>query len=92
MYSVESLAPPYCYAAAIMCRIFGNDNSARFLIHMVPLIHAAINSKIMDWSVILSDKMANRILDYRKNKNSVNMLDNYKICHIKWWLNHFMNP
>ena len=39
---------------------------------MVPLIHAAINSEIMDWSIILSDKVANRILDYRKNKNTGN--------------------
>ena len=72
MYSVESLAPPYCYAAAMMCRLFGNDNSTRFSIQMVPLIHAAINSEIMDWSVILSDKIANRILEYRKDKDTGN--------------------
>ena len=65
MYSVDSLLPPYCYAAAMMCRLFGNDNSARFSIQMVPLILAAVNSDIMDWAVILSDRMANRILDYR---------------------------
>ena len=48
MYSVESLSPPYCYAAAMMCRLFRNDNSARFSIQMVPLIHSAMNSEIMD--------------------------------------------
>ena len=72
MYSVESLTPPYCYAAEMMCRLFGNDNSARFSIQMVPLIHVVINYEIMDWSVILFENMANRILDYKKNKNSVN--------------------
>ena len=70
MYSVESLSPPYCYAASMMCRLFGNDNSARFSIQMVPLIHSAINSEIMDWVVIIFNKIANRILDYRKDKNT----------------------
>ena len=48
MYSVDSLLPPYCYAEAMMCRLFGNDNSSRFSIQMVPLIHFALNSEIMD--------------------------------------------
>ena len=26
MYSVDSLLPPYCYATAMMCILFGNDN------------------------------------------------------------------
>ena len=72
MYSVDSLLPPYCYAAAMMCRLFGNDNSARFSIQMVPLILAAVNSDIMDWAVILSDRMANRILEYRQEKTAGN--------------------
>ena len=66
MYSVESLSPPYCYAAAMMCRLFENDNSARFSIQMVPLIHSVINSEIMDWAVILSDKIADQIFEYKK--------------------------
>ena len=72
MYSMESLASPYCYAAAIMCRLFGNDNSARFSIQMVPLIHAAINSEIMDWQVIFYENISNRILEYRKDKDTGN--------------------
>ena len=72
MYSVESLSPPYCYAATMMCR-FGNENSLRFSIQMVPLIHSTVNSEIMDWSVILSDNIANRILEYKKDKDTINM-------------------
>ena len=68
MYSMESLSPPCFYVAAMMCTFFGNDNSARFSIQMVPLIHSIVNSEIMDWSIILSDKIANRILEYRKDK------------------------
>ena len=52
MYSVDSLLPPYCYAPAMMCRLFRNNNSTRFSIQMVPLILAAVNSEIMDWSEI----------------------------------------
>ena len=35
---------------------------------MVPLIEAVVNSYIMDWATILSDKMARKILYYRKNR------------------------
>ena len=72
MYFVDSLLPPYCYAATMMCRLFGNDNSARFSIQMVPLILAAVNSDIMDWAIILSDRMVNRILEYRQDKTAGN--------------------
>ena len=72
MYSVESLSPPYCYAATMMCKLFGNDNSSRFSIQMVPLIHSAVNFEIMDWADIISDKIANMILEYRKDKNTGN--------------------
>lgn len=67
MYSVDSLASLYCYAAAMVCRLFGSPNYARFSIEMVPLIEAAVNSFIMDWETILSNKMASQILDYRGN-------------------------
>ena len=48
MYSVESLASPYCYVAAMMCRLFGTVNSKKISIEMVSLIKAAISSYIMD--------------------------------------------
>ena len=50
LYSVDPLLPPYCYVAVMMCRLFWNDNSARFSIQMVPLIQSAVNSEIMDWA------------------------------------------
>ena len=68
MYSVESLASPYCYVAAMMCRLFGTVNSKKISIEMVPLTEVSINSYIMDWETILFDKMARKILDYRKNR------------------------
>ena len=68
MYSMDSLASPYCYVGAMICRLFGAFESARFSIEMVPLIEATINSFIMDWATILSDKMANQILDYIRNR------------------------
>ena len=82
MYSVESLSPPFCYTAAMMCMLFGNDNSARFSIQMVPLIHFAVNSEIMDWAIILSDKIANRILEYRKDKDTGNKTPFYFCAYI----------
>ena len=82
MYSVDSLSPPYYYAATMMCRLFGNDNSARFSIQMVPLIHSDVSSEIMDWAIILFDKIANKILEYKKDKNSGNSTPFYFCAYI----------
>lgn len=65
---MDSLASPYCYVGAMICRLFGASDSARFSIEMVPLMEATINSFIVDWATILSAKMANQILDYRRNR------------------------
>jgi len=64
-YSVDSLCSPYCYAGIMMCRLWGLHDSANFTIEMVPLMEVACNSEIMDWSLILSDKLATAILDFR---------------------------
>ena len=48
MYSVDSLASPYCYDATMMCRLFGSSNSTKFSIDMVPLIEVALNSFVTD--------------------------------------------
>lgn len=58
MYSVESLASPYCYVVAMVCRLLGSPDYAIFSIEMVPLIEVMIKSFVMDWKTILSDKMA----------------------------------
>ena len=68
MYSEDPLASPYCYVGAMICRLFGIHDSAKFSIEMVPLMEAIINSYIMDWVTILSNKISNQILDYRKNR------------------------
>jgi len=68
MYSIDSLASPFRYDGAMICRLFGVSDSARFSIEMVPLMEATIKSYIMDWETILSNKMANQILDYRRNR------------------------
>lgn len=47
-YSVDSLCYPYCYVGAMMCRIWGLHDSAKFTIEMVPLMEAAVNSEVMD--------------------------------------------
>lgn len=54
----------------MMCRIWGLYDSSQFSIEMVPLMEAAVNSEIMDWGNILSDKLANSILEFR-NKTRI---------------------
>lgn len=69
-YSTDSLCSPYCYAAVMMCRLWGLHDSSSFTIEMVPLIEAACNSDIMDWGNIMSDKLATVVLEFR-NKTRV---------------------
>jgi len=69
-YSISSLASPYCYAAVMMCRLWGLHDSSIFTIEMVPLIEAECNNDIMDWGNILSDKLATAVLEFR-NKSCV---------------------
>jgi hypothetical protein len=64
-YSNDSLASPYCYAGIMMCRLWGLHDSANFTIEMVPLMEAAVNSIIMDWATILSDKLVVAVRDFR---------------------------
>ena len=66
-YLVDSLCSPYCYAGIMMCRLWGLHDSANITIEMVPLIEAACSGEIMDWAVILSDKLAKAILDFRSD-------------------------
>ena len=48
-----------------MCRLWGLPDSANFTIEMVPLMEAAVKSIIMDWATILSDKLAQAVLEFR---------------------------
>jgi len=66
-YFVDSLSSPYCYDGAMMCRMWGMHDSVKFTIEMVPLMEAVVNSYVMDWANILSDKLASAILDFRFN-------------------------
>ena len=74
MYSVDSLASPYYYVGALMCRLFGVHNSAKFSIYMVPLMEATVHDYIMYWANILSDKMATEILEYRRKRSVVSQV------------------
>lgn len=47
-YFVDSLASAYCYAGIMMCKLWGQHDSAKFTIDMVPLMEAAINGYVMD--------------------------------------------
>lgn len=47
--------------------MWGMHDSAKFIVEMVPLMEAVVNSYVMDWANILSDKLATTILDFRSN-------------------------
>ena len=65
MYSTGSLTSPYCFAAAMLCRLFGKPDINKFSSEWLPLLNAAVNATIVDWAKILSDNLATAIFNYR---------------------------
>jgi len=68
MYSIGSLTSPYCFAAAMICRLFGKPDINKFSPEWLPLLNAAVNATIVDWAKILSDNLATTILNYRSKR------------------------
>jgi len=64
MYATGSLCSPYCFTAAILCRLFGKRDINKFSSKWLPLLDAATNGTIMDWAQILLDNLASAILNY----------------------------
>lgn len=48
MYHVASLANPYNYASAMLCKLYGLPNNDKFSIEWILLIDACVNSHIMN--------------------------------------------
>ena len=65
MYSTGSLTSPYCFAAAMLCRLFGMPNINKFSSEWLPLLDAATNATIVDWAKIFSDNLVTAIVNYR---------------------------
>ena len=69
MYSTGSLTSPYCFAAAMLCRIFSKPDINKFSPEWLPLIDAATSSEIVDWAKILSDTLYMAVLHYRSKRS-----------------------
>ena len=68
MYSIGSLTSPYCFAATMLCRLFGKPDINKFSSEWLPLLDATINATIMDWAKILSDNLATAIVSYQSKR------------------------
>ena len=69
MYSTGSLTSPYCFAVAMLCRLFGKPDINKFPSEWLPLIDAATNSEVIDWAKILSDTLYTAILYYHSKRS-----------------------
>lgn len=70
MYAIAFLENPYNYAAAMLCRLYGQPNNTKFSIEWIPLIDAFVNSYIMNRPSILSNNLTTSITKYRQTKDS----------------------
>ena len=69
MYATGSLSSPFCYAAAMLCRLFGKPAIKKFSSKWLPLLDVAVNATIMNWAKILSHNLATAILEYIRKRN-----------------------
>jgi len=70
MYSTSSLSSSYCFAATMLCRLFGKPDVNKFSSEWLPLLDAATNATIVDWAKILSDNLATAIWNYRSKRTT----------------------
>jgi len=81
MYATASLANPYNYVVAMLCRLHGLPNNTKFSIEWIPLIDACVNSYIMNWPSILSDNLATSIIEcWQKKASYLDNLPPFYLC------------
>jgi hypothetical protein len=68
MYSIASLEPQYKYVAMMTCRLFGREDTSHFYVSWVPLIFQVAEGCSFNWAKMLSDSLANRVIEYREKK------------------------
>eukprot|EP00253_Pinus_taeda_P019687 PITA_19687 len=64
MYITGSLTSPYCFAATMICRLFGMPYINKFSSEWLPLIDAATNAEIVDWAKIFSNNLYTAVMNY----------------------------
>jgi hypothetical protein len=68
VYSIASLEPQYKYVAMMTCRLFGREDTSHFYVSWVPLIFRVAEGCSFNWAKMLSDSLANRVIEYREKK------------------------
>jgi hypothetical protein len=63
-YPVVALEPHIMYITMMMCRLYGKENTARFFLPWVPIIHTVAEGYSFDWAKILSDSLVQEITIY----------------------------
>jgi hypothetical protein len=68
IYAVSSLEPHMMYIEMMMCRIYGRENNAHFLLPWVPIMQTVADGYSFDWAKILSDNLVREITEYQSLK------------------------
>jgi hypothetical protein len=70
VYSIASLEPQYKYVAMMTCRLYGREDTSHFFIAWVPLMFRVAEGCSFNWAKMLSDSLANRVTEYREQKEN----------------------
>jgi hypothetical protein len=70
VYSIASLEPQYKYVAMMTCRLYGREDTSHFFLAWVPLMFRVAEGFSFNWARMLSDSLANRVTEYREQKEN----------------------
>jgi hypothetical protein len=70
VYSIASLEPHYRYVAMMTCQLYGREDTSHFFLAWVPLMFRVVEGCSFDWAKMLSDSLANRVTEYREQKEN----------------------
>jgi hypothetical protein len=68
IYTTVSLDAHMMYVAMMLCRIFGKENFAHFLLQWVSIMHEVVEGFSFNWAKILSYSLAKEITKYQSLK------------------------
>jgi hypothetical protein len=71
VYSIQSLKKLQMLVAIMLCRLYGENDSLKFKLGWVPLIHQTLEGKIFNWAHILSQTFNKKLRNDRKHQRVI---------------------
>jgi hypothetical protein len=82
VYAISSLETHMMCVAMMMCRLYGKENTAHFLLPWVPIMHTVAEGFSFNWAKILYDNLVREIKEYQSPKAKGQPTSFYMLAYI----------